>query len=91
MLSDGEALVVRWDEEKAPECAIAVSINRATKQAQITMLYKSHPIPMGTLTLSADEFLAHIVGCVNAYRMIEGPGVKKLILPHMIGGKPIIP
>ncbi len=86
-----DALVIRWDESRAPQRAIAVSVNRATKQAQLVMLSNSHPIPQGTLTLSAEEFLAHIVGCVNAYRMLEGPGTKKLILPHMIGGKPLIP
>ena len=86
-----DALVIRWDETRAPQRAIAVSVNRATKQAQIVMLCNSHPIPEGTMTISAEELLAHIVGCTNAYKMLQGPGTKKLILPHMIGGKPLIP
>lgn len=88
----GDTLLVRWDEKRAPERAIAVAVNRAANQAQVIILKNSHPIPDGTVTLSSEEFLAHIVGCIKVYDTLRATdGRQKLVLPSMIGGRPIIP
>src|SRR5258708_23602465 len=88
----GDTLLVRWDEKRAPERTLAVAVNRATNQAQVIMLKNSHPVPDGTITLSSEQFLAHIVGCIKVYEMLQGTdGRQKLVLPSMIGGKPLIP
>lgn len=87
-----DVLRLRWDNARAPQRALAVSVNRSTNQAQVVMLANSHPIPQATITLGIDEMHAHIIGCIRAYEMMRSPtGEKKLVLPFMMGGMPLIP
>jgi hypothetical protein len=87
-----DVLRLRWDEARAPQRALAITVNQSTKQAQVIMLANSHPIPQATLTYTAEELHAHIIGCIRAYDMLRNPaGEKKLLFPMMMGGKPIIP
>jgi len=88
----GDTLLINWDNKRAPERTLAVAVNRATNQAQVIILKDSHPVPEGTITLSSEEFLAHIVGCIKVYEVLRGTdGRQKLVLPSMIGGRPLIP
>jgi hypothetical protein len=87
-----DVLRLRWDEARAPQRALAVTVNQSTKQAQVIMLANSIPIPQATITYTVEELHAHIIGCIRAYDMLRNPtGQKKLVLPFMMGGKPIIP
>jgi hypothetical protein len=87
-----DTLRLRWDNARAPQRSLAVSLNQSTRQAQLIMLADSHPIPQATITFTAEELRAHIIGCTRAYEMMQSPrGERKLLLPHMIPGKPLIP
>jgi len=87
-----DTLRLRWDNARAPQRVLAVSVNQSAKQAQVIMLADSHPIPQATITFGIEELHAHIIGCIRAYDMLRNPaGEKKLVLPFMMGGKPVIP
>jgi hypothetical protein len=86
-----DTLRLRWDNARAPQRALAVTVNQSTKQAQVIMLANSRPIPEATITYTVEELHAHIIGCIRAYDMLRSPTEKrKLVLPFMIGGKPLI-
>jgi hypothetical protein len=89
---DSNNVAIKFDDAPTQTRALQVMVNQGTKQAQLIMLAHGHQVPQGAITFTPEELHQHILGCIKAFELLQGPvGQKKLVLPNMIGGKPFMP
>jgi hypothetical protein len=71
--------------------AIAVNVNMQTKQIQLVIHERGHPIPGAAIVMTVEQAMAHRDGLTRAINMAQGRG-QNLILPgDLVAGKPFLP